>query len=45
MICTYTRTIHGAPSCSLRSSQGFIVDQQKPAHIPDDIPAFAVAIN
>ena len=35
--------IHGAPSCSLRSSQGFIVDQQKPAHIPDDIPAFRVA--
>ncbi|MGY8735703.1 MAG: ribosome rescue protein RqcH [Candidatus Poseidoniales archaeon] len=35
--------IHGAPSCSLRSAQGFIVDQQKPAHIPDDIPAFRVA--
>ena len=35
--------IHGAPSCSLRSSQGFIIDQQKPAHIPNDIPAYRVA--
>ncbi len=35
--------IHGAPTCSLRSAQGFIVDQQKPAHIPDDIPAYRVA--
>ena len=35
--------IHGAPSCSLRSSQGFKIDQQKPAHIPNDIPAYRVA--
>ncbi|NCG01158.1 MAG: DUF814 domain-containing protein [Euryarchaeota archaeon] len=32
--------LHGAPSCSLRASQGFAPDQHKPAHIPDDIPAF-----
>jgi hypothetical protein len=35
--------LHGAPSCSLRSSQGFVIDQQKPAHIPDDIPAYRLA--
>ncbi|HIF90764.1 MAG TPA: fibronectin-binding domain-containing protein [Candidatus Poseidoniales archaeon] len=35
--------IHGAPSCSLRSTQGFIIDPQKPAHIPDDIPAYRLA--
>ena len=32
--------LHGAPSCSLRASQGFAPDQHKPAHIPDDVPAF-----
>ena len=32
--------IHGAPSCSLRASQGFIIDEHRPAHIPDYIPAF-----
>ncbi len=32
--------IHGAPSCSLRATQGFIVDQHRPAHIPEFIPAF-----
>lgn len=32
--------LHGAPSCSLRASQGFAVDQHKPAHIPEDVPAF-----
>jgi len=32
--------IHGAPSCSLRATQGFVVDQHRPAHIPNHIPAF-----
>ena len=32
--------LHGAPSCSLRNNQGFVVDSQPPAHIGDDIPAF-----
>ena len=32
--------IHGAPSCSLRANQGFVVDEYRPAHIPDYIPAF-----
>ena len=32
--------LHGAPSCSLRATQGFAVDQHKPAHIPEDVPAF-----
>ena len=32
--------IHGAPSCSLRASQGFVVDEYRPGHIPDDIPTF-----
>ena len=32
--------LHGAPSCSLRATQGFVLDQHKPAHIPDDIPAY-----
>jgi predicted ribosome quality control (RQC) complex YloA/Tae2 family protein len=32
--------LHGAPSCSLRATQGFAADQHKPAHIPDDVPAF-----
>lgn len=34
--------IHGAPSCSLRSTQGFVIDQHRPAHIPDYIPAFKI---
>ena len=32
--------IHGAPSCSLRASQGFVVDENRPSHIPEDIPTF-----
>ena len=32
--------IHGAPSCSLRASQGFVIDDYRPGHIPDDIPTF-----
>tara|TARA_B100001093_G_scaffold181824_1_gene174472 strand:+ start:29456 stop:31630 length:2175 start_codon:yes stop_codon:yes gene_type:complete len=32
--------LHGAPSCSLRAAQGFAIDQHKPAHIPEDVPAF-----
>ncbi|MDP6235872.1 MAG: NFACT RNA binding domain-containing protein, partial [Candidatus Poseidoniaceae archaeon] len=32
--------LHGAPSCSLRATQGFAADQHKPAHIPEDVPAF-----
>ena len=32
--------IHGAPSCSLRASQGFVTDDYRPSHIPDDIPTF-----
>lgn len=32
--------LHGAPSCSLRATQGFAIDQHKPAHIPEDVPAF-----
>ena len=35
--------IHGAPSCSLRASQGFIPDEFRPAHIPADIPTFKLA--
>jgi predicted ribosome quality control (RQC) complex YloA/Tae2 family protein len=34
--------LHGAPSCSLRATQGFVVDLHKPAHIPADIPAFRI---
>ena len=32
--------MHGAPSCSLRSNQGFVTDVQPPPHIPEDMPAF-----
>ena len=32
--------MHGAPSCSLRNNQGFVVDTQPPAHIGEDMPAF-----
>ena len=32
--------LHGAPSCSLRSSQGFVLEERRPAHLPEDIPAY-----
>ena len=32
--------LHGAPSCSLRSSQGFALEERRPAHLPSDIPAY-----
>ena len=32
--------IHGAPSCALKSSTGFVVDERPPAHIPKGVPAF-----
>ena len=32
--------LHGAPSCSLRSMQGFLPEERRPAHLPVDIPAF-----
>ena len=32
--------IHGAPSCSLRATQGFVIDEFRPGHIPSDIPTF-----
>ena len=32
--------LHGAPSCSLRNNQGFTIDEQPPAHIGADMPAF-----
>ena len=32
--------LHGAPSCSLRSSQGFALEERRPAHLPPDIPAY-----
>jgi predicted ribosome quality control (RQC) complex YloA/Tae2 family protein len=32
--------IHGAPSCSLRATQGFVIDEHPPANIPKDIPAY-----
>ena len=32
--------LHGAPSCSLRNNQGFTIDEQPPAHIGSDMPAF-----
>ena len=35
--------MHGAPSCSLRNSQGFVKDPQPPAHIGEDLPAFRLA--
>ena len=35
--------MHGAPSCSLRNSQGFVADPQPPAHIGEDLPAFRLA--
>ena len=35
--------LHGAPSCSLRNNQGFVVDENPPPHISEDIPAFRLA--
>ena len=32
--------LHGAPSCSLRSKQGFVIEERRPAHLPADIPAY-----
>ena len=32
--------LHGAPSCSLRASQGFALEERRPSHLPSDIPAF-----
>jgi predicted ribosome quality control (RQC) complex YloA/Tae2 family protein len=32
--------LHGAPSCSLRASQGFVLEDRRPAHLPADIPAY-----
>jgi predicted ribosome quality control (RQC) complex YloA/Tae2 family protein len=32
--------LHGAPSCSLRASQGFALEERRPAHLPEDIPAY-----
>jgi hypothetical protein len=32
--------IHGAPSCALKLSTGFVVDERPPAHIPKGVPAF-----
>lgn len=32
--------LHGAPSCSLRAAQGFALEERRPAHLPDDIPAY-----
>ncbi len=32
--------LHGAPSCSLRASQGFVLEERRPGHLPNDIPAY-----
>ncbi|MEK9652017.1 MAG: ribosome rescue protein RqcH [Poseidonia sp.] len=32
--------LHGAPSCSWRASQGFVLDDRRPPHLPPDIPAY-----
>ncbi|MDP7394438.1 MAG: NFACT RNA binding domain-containing protein, partial [Candidatus Poseidonia sp.] len=32
--------LHGAPSCSLRASQGFALEARRPTHLPHDIPAY-----
>ncbi len=32
--------LHGAPSCSLRAQQGFVLDDRRPPHLPPDIPAY-----
>jgi predicted ribosome quality control (RQC) complex YloA/Tae2 family protein len=35
--------LHGAPSCSLRNNQGFIIDENPSPHIANDMPAFRLA--
>ena len=35
--------LHGAPSCSLRASQGFVLEERRPGHLPADIPAYRLA--
>lgn len=32
--------LHGAPSCSLRATQGFVLEERRPRHLPKDIPAY-----
>ena len=32
--------LHGAPSCSLRASQGFALEARRPTHLPHDVPAY-----
>ena len=32
--------LHGAPSCSLRAAQGFVLEERRPSHLPVDIPAY-----
>ena len=32
--------LHGAPSCSLRATQGFALEERRPSHLPEDIPAY-----
>ena len=32
--------LHGAPSCSLRASQGFALEARRPTHLPPDVPAY-----
>ena len=32
--------LHGAPSCSLRATQGFALEERRPVHLPHDIPAY-----
>ena len=32
--------LHGAPSCSWRANQGFVLDDRRPPHLPVDIPAY-----
>ena len=32
--------LHGAPSCSLRATQGFALEERRPSHLPADIPAY-----
>ena len=32
--------LHGAPSCSLRATQGFALEERRPSHLPKDVPAY-----
>lgn len=32
--------LHGAPSCSLRSQMGFAPTEQRPLHLPPDVPSY-----